>query len=279
MSEYYAVIRSGEDDHLEHLFGFGSKKGSQKKNHKYIARVQVGKGWRYFYDTAELAAYKAGKTVSGAANAAGKAVSGAAKAVGRAADNAYENVQLATNPKVREAYKKRYEATRNYNASRGVLSDITKADWNFPKNQRWDKMKLGSHVGQQYRLMKNAESEYAKARSDATPKAAVKRAISKVEKTIDRATGKTQKAEIKADAKKALVSLNRATVLERQMIKERDSKGYTKKFESLRRAKQTASDNYRNYRDKYKSSSGGISKFLNEVYDLDKQERARKKKK
>ena len=33
MSEYYAVVREGQDDHLEHFFGFG-KKGSKKKNHK-----------------------------------------------------------------------------------------------------------------------------------------------------------------------------------------------------------------------------------------------------
>lgn len=70
MSEYYAVVREGQDDHLEHLFGFGSRKGSQKANHKYVARVQVGNGWKYFYSTAELAAYKAG----GAAKAVGNAV-------------------------------------------------------------------------------------------------------------------------------------------------------------------------------------------------------------
>lgn len=74
MSEYYAVVREGQDDHLEHLFGFGSRKGSQKKNHKYVARVQVGNGWKYFYSTAELAAYKAGGAAKGAARAVGNAV-------------------------------------------------------------------------------------------------------------------------------------------------------------------------------------------------------------
>ena len=80
MSEYYAVVREGQDDHLEHLFGFGSRKGSQKANHKYVARVQVGNGWKYFYSTAELAAYKAG----GAAKAVGNTAKGAARAVGNA---------------------------------------------------------------------------------------------------------------------------------------------------------------------------------------------------
>lgn len=81
MGEYYGVVREGQDDHLEHLFGFGKKKGSQKKNHKYLARIQSGKGWRYIYDAAELAAYKAG----GAAKAVGNTAKGAARAVGNAA--------------------------------------------------------------------------------------------------------------------------------------------------------------------------------------------------
>lgn len=33
MAGYYAVVRKGQDDYLEHIFGFGKKKGSQKKNH------------------------------------------------------------------------------------------------------------------------------------------------------------------------------------------------------------------------------------------------------
>lgn len=74
MSEYYAVIRDGHDDHLEHLFGFGSKKGSQKKNHKYVARVQVGSGWRYFYSNSEYMAYQAGKTAGNIAGGAKKAL-------------------------------------------------------------------------------------------------------------------------------------------------------------------------------------------------------------
>lgn len=57
---YYGVVRKWQDDHLEHLFGFGSKKGSEKKNHKYIMRIPSGKGFKYLYTTAEVAAYKAG---------------------------------------------------------------------------------------------------------------------------------------------------------------------------------------------------------------------------
>lgn len=36
-------------------------KGAQKKNHKYIARINLGDKFRYFYDMAQLAAYNAAK--------------------------------------------------------------------------------------------------------------------------------------------------------------------------------------------------------------------------
>ena len=57
--QYYGVVRYSNNDHLEHFFGFGKKKGSQKKNHKYLMRVQEGDSYRYFYTLAEVAAYKA----------------------------------------------------------------------------------------------------------------------------------------------------------------------------------------------------------------------------
>lgn len=111
MSEYYAVVREGADDHLEHLFGFGSRKGFQKANHKYIARVQVGNGWKYFYSTAELAAYKAG----GAAKSA-------AKTIGGTADGALSKIRrfrLPGTKRVSKDHAKNAKALRNFlNASR-----------------------------------------------------------------------------------------------------------------------------------------------------------------
>lgn len=84
MSEYYAVVRKGQDDYLEHFFGFGSKKGSERKNHKYVARVKEGDSYRYFYSHAEYAAYQAKQ----AAGAVGGAAKTAAGAVGNAAKTA-----------------------------------------------------------------------------------------------------------------------------------------------------------------------------------------------
>ena len=49
----YRVIYKGEED-LEHgLFG---RKGSQNKDHKYLARVWIKDRWRYAYTNAELKA-------------------------------------------------------------------------------------------------------------------------------------------------------------------------------------------------------------------------------
>lgn len=91
MSRYYAVVRSGQGDYLEHFFGFGSKKGSERKNHKYVARVKEGDSYRYFYSHAEYAAYQAKQAagaVGGAAKTAAGAVGGAAKTAAGAVGNA-----------------------------------------------------------------------------------------------------------------------------------------------------------------------------------------------
>lgn len=94
MSEYYAVERSGST--ISHIFGWGVKKGSQRENHKYIARIQEGDHYRYFYTQAELDAYNKNKTqsrnpissalysVKRTAGAAGSAVSGLAQKVDNA---------------------------------------------------------------------------------------------------------------------------------------------------------------------------------------------------
>ncbi len=62
MGEYYAVERTG--DELHHIFGWGRKKGTQTKNHKYIARIEENGKYRYFYTQAELDTYNKSKTES-----------------------------------------------------------------------------------------------------------------------------------------------------------------------------------------------------------------------
>ena len=49
------------DEYLEHLFGLGHKK--ERKNHKYIAKIDTPKGVRYFYTYADLKAYYANQRV------------------------------------------------------------------------------------------------------------------------------------------------------------------------------------------------------------------------
>ena len=63
----YYVHRSGEV--LEHAL---RERGAERANHKYVARVNVGGRFRYFYTPQELAAYRSGKKV-GRAKAEGQA--------------------------------------------------------------------------------------------------------------------------------------------------------------------------------------------------------------
>lgn len=46
--------------------------GAPQKDHKYIDRIPIGNKFRYFYDQAELAAYKAGKALGQATSVAGR---------------------------------------------------------------------------------------------------------------------------------------------------------------------------------------------------------------
>lgn len=278
MSEYYGVVREGQDDHLEHLFGFG-KKGSQKKNHKYLARIQSGKGWRYIYDAAELAAYKAG----GAAKKAGSAI-------GKTADSAYARVQSATNSKVREAEKKYTDSKRMYRSSKGVYKDmVDRAEKDRRLSKRIgeprdndynvDHTRMGKHMGERYREMKSAEAAYNKARKDASPASAVKRGIGKASKAIDKLTGKAQKAELKKDAKKAAINMNRAYELEKRAEKASPGRAY-----ALRTKVGIADQNYRDVRNKYNYRTSGknnYTDFLNQLYDenINMSNRARSSKK
>ena len=79
MGEYYGVRRTGDEPYIEH---WGVPKGWTKQGHKYLARLvsNTGKGYRYIYSQAELAAAKAGKL----ARQTGKSV---AKATGLTARN------------------------------------------------------------------------------------------------------------------------------------------------------------------------------------------------
>ena len=217
MGDYYAVVRSGsDDDHLEHLFGFGSKKGSEKKNHKYVARVKDGDGYRYFYSTTAYAAYMAGRAtesvgnaakgaagaVGNAAKGAGKAISGAAKGAGKAvadtADKVYERAQLETLPEVRSAASKYDKALEEYETSKK----------NYKKSSgREASANAISTMGKRYTAMKLAESEYKKIRSARSPKALIKLAV-------DSATGKTKKEKYKADVKSMIVNYERRNNLD-----------------------------------------------------------------
>ena len=152
MSEYYAVVRDGQDDHLEHLFGFGKKKGSQKKNHKYVARVQVGSGYRYFYSNAEYAAYQAGKT-------AGNIAGGAKKAVG-AIDS---KIGIGAAIKKKKAGKAMTDATMNQAKNLGMAVATIKNDPAYKPGGKYEK-KLATILQRDKRVTERTYKEYDSAK-------------------------------------------------------------------------------------------------------------------
>lgn len=150
MSEYYAVVREGQDDHLEHLFGFG-KKGGQKKNHKYVARVQVGSGWRYFYSTGELAAYKAGKV--------GSSIAGGAKKAAGAVDS---KIGIGALIKKKKAGKAMKDATYNQAKNLGMAVAAVK-DSGFKPGGSFEN-KLANTLKKDKRITERTYKEYDSAK-------------------------------------------------------------------------------------------------------------------
>lgn len=152
MSEYYAVVREGQDDHLEHLFGFG-KKGSQKKNHKYFTRVQVGSKYRYFYNPAEYAVYQAGKAAEGVASGAKSAVKAVDDKVGVSA--------LIKKKKTGKAMK---DAFHNQGKNLALAVAMAKTDPNFKPGGNLEK-KLAKTLVKDKALTKKTYGEYEKAKN------------------------------------------------------------------------------------------------------------------
>ena len=282
MSEYYAVRRDGQDDHLEHFFGFGSKKGSERKNHKYVARVKEGDSYRYFYSHAEYAAYLAGSAakgaagaaksaagaVGGAAKSAAGAVGGAAKSAGKAvsgaANDAYESVLNATNAKVREAGKNYKDAKAMYEAAKGVNKDVLENELkNYaPEDRLIDYKKMGRNSGRAFTKMQLAQDKYKKAVAEASPKAVIKKKVSGV---IDKITGNDKKKEFASDAKRAGVFLERHASLSKAMTDEKEKNGMSKRYHDLAEKRYKSRDIYNDYFQKYSKANPG--KFHTAVYD------------
>ena len=115
MSNYYVHRNHDYDDELAHSLGGWIKRRAQGA-HKYIAKIPVGGKMRYFYTQAELAAYKAGKTVSKAAtNVNNRLTVGRAQArytVKRISDTARAKVGNAVNNLTGASAKKQMNAAK-----------------------------------------------------------------------------------------------------------------------------------------------------------------------
>ena len=181
MSEYYAVVREGQDDHLEHLFGFG-KKGSTKKSHKYFTRVQVGSKYRYFYNPAEYAAYQAGKAAGGVASGAKSAVKAVDDKVGVSA--------LIRKKKTGKAMK---DAFHNQGKNLALAVAMVKTDPNFKPGGNLEK-KLAKTLVKDKALTKKTYGEYEKAKNKYDKTLLGKISNSKVGKVAGAATYQVKRA-------------------------------------------------------------------------------------
>lgn len=94
----------------------------ERAGHKYIARIPFGDKFRYFYDQAELAAYKAGKAGLEAGKAAGRAIgdmsrnaSSAIDQMGKTARNTYMQAKSSINAaKGHKIYESQLKNKNNY---------------------------------------------------------------------------------------------------------------------------------------------------------------------
>lgn len=177
MSEYYAVERSGST--ISHIFGWGVKKGSQRENHKYIARIQEGDHYRYFYTQAELDAYNKNKTqsrnplssalysVKRTAGAATGAVSGLAQKV----DNA---VGFTAAKNAHRDEKNLHDKTMDYAKTMAYGKTQVASGW----WKRHEIAKTAAELASKHTSLKKAASQY-----DRSKKAYDKTLLGKAENT------------------------------------------------------------------------------------------------
>lgn len=125
----------------------------ERAGHKYIARIPFGDKFRYFYNQAELAAYKAGKAGAAAGKAAGKAIGDVSrnagnainqmgKVAGDAAYTAKYAVKNAVNEATRPARTALYGIKRNAQLKKmenAEPSDFNKKVNKSDANRLWSK--------------------------------------------------------------------------------------------------------------------------------------------
>lgn len=154
MGEYYGVRRTGDEPYIEH---WGVPKGWTKQGHKYLARLvsSTGKGYRYIYSQAELAAAKAGKL----GNKAGKAANSAYKTVRKNVNNAVTGAKKSLGVYDRRDMNRKWDAlgtTRNpYSKAKS-----NKLERFMTARRAYEKTPLGRVESFKNRTIENAQQAY-----------------------------------------------------------------------------------------------------------------------
>lgn len=154
MGEYYGVRRTGDEPYIEH---WGVPKGWTKQGHKYLARLvsNTGKGYRYIYSQAELAAAKAGKL----AGQAGKSANSAYKTVRKNVNNAVTGAKKSLGVYARRDMNRKWDAlgtTRNpYSKAKS-----NKLERFMAARRAYEKTPLGRVESFKNRTIENAQQAY-----------------------------------------------------------------------------------------------------------------------
>lgn len=157
MKTYY-VRRTGEEDYLQHW--------GLKSAHKYIAKLDLGGKFRYFYSQAEIEAYKAAK-------AAGNALNNTYKVVRKGATDAMNaaNKQISTwRRKAKHAVGlyAREDMNRKWNSAASDRDPRSKAHSNkmnrwFEARKKYEKTPLGRLESAKNQAVENAQQAWYRA--------------------------------------------------------------------------------------------------------------------
>ena len=290
---YKRPLRSDEIYHA--WFG----KGGQRDNHKYIARIDLGGKFRYFYDQAQLAAYKAAAAGRQVANRAGQVagqVADGARATGgqlaknartvgeqaastakKTVENAKKNISDTIDTKVTGEYYKDKMSTAKSNQTRWnkLANDVS--DRRYPR-------KVANDYGREYEKAKAGYNKSVAGRVGNAVRKAKDVVDSKItgQKYIDRAT--TAQTQADRESSSAKYEYENANYLKKRYgtsgpnssklyengMKEGDR--HAKRADSARKGAKSAMNDYYT-----KSAKGRVEKAALEARDAvdDVQERAK----
>lgn len=205
---YKRPLRSDEIYHS--LWG----KGAQRDNHKYIARIDLGGKFRYFYDQAEIAAYKAAQAGRQAANQVADGARATGGQLAKNARNVGEQVASTAKKTVENAKKNISDTidtkvTGEYYKDKMPMAKNNQTRWNKVANDvdgrnRTKAREIANDYGKEHDEAKNGYEKSVAGRVGNAVRKAKDVVDSKItgQKYIDRATTAQTQADQESSSAK-----------------------------------------------------------------------------